>query len=29
VNPTNQESKTNPIRVILVEDDEDYRETVR
>jgi len=28
VNPTNQESKTNPIRVLLVEDDEDYREIV-
>ena len=28
MNPTNQESKTNPIRVILVEDDEDYREIV-
>jgi two-component system response regulator ChvI len=28
VNPTSQESKTNPIRVILVEDDEDYREIV-
>src|SRR5712692_433235 len=27
-NPTNQESKTNPIRVLLVEDDEDYREIV-
>ncbi len=28
MNPTNQESKTNPIRVLLVEDDEDYREIV-
>jgi two-component system, OmpR family, response regulator ChvI len=28
VNPTNQESKTNPIRVLFVEDDEDYREIV-
>src|SRR5882724_7450579 len=28
VNPTNQENKTNPIRVLLVEDDEDYREIV-
>ena len=28
MNPTNQEGKTNPIRVILVEDDEDYREIV-
>ena len=28
VNPTNQERKTNPIRVLLVEDDEDYREIV-
>jgi two-component system response regulator ChvI len=27
-NPTNQERKTNPIRVLLVEDDEDYREIV-
>ena len=28
VNPTNQERKTNPIRVLLVEDDQDYREIV-
>jgi two-component system response regulator ChvI len=28
VNPTNQERKTDPIRVLLVEDDEDYREIV-
>jgi two-component system response regulator ChvI len=27
-NPTNQERKTDPIRVLLVEDDEDYREIV-
>jgi two-component system response regulator ChvI len=28
VNPTNQERKVDPIRVLLVEDDEDYREIV-
>jgi two-component system response regulator ChvI len=28
VNPTNQERKADPIRVLLVEDDEDYREIV-
>jgi CheY-like chemotaxis protein len=27
-NPTNQERRTDPIRVLLVEDDEDYREIV-
>ncbi len=27
-NPTNQERKTDPIRILLVEDDEDYREIV-
>ena len=27
-NPTNQERKTDPIRVLLVEDDEDYREII-
>jgi hypothetical protein len=26
--PTNQERKTDPIRILLVEDDEDYREIV-
>ncbi len=28
VNPTNQEPKTDPIRILLVEDDDDYREIV-
>ena len=28
VNPTNQEPRTDPIRVLLVEDDEDYREII-
>jgi two-component system response regulator ChvI len=28
VNPTNQERKADPIRVLLVEDDDDYREIV-
>ena len=27
-NPTNQEPKTDPIRILLVEDDDDYREIV-